>query len=97
QSKEASDIHQCVFLSAHRTTVRECECLLGNFQNGAIRVARLTVLDKICILRKSASIYKKRNSILATDSSRFFHVLHRDRLSAARVVGDRDDTQGNFV
>ena len=60
-------------------------------------IALLAQLDEVGVLRKPAGIEVKRNAVLLANRAHRAHILHRNRLPAAGVVGHRQHHQRNVL
>jgi hypothetical protein len=87
-AKKTADVRHAIFLCGHGAAVAQREHFPGDLFGGFIGVTGLALLDEPGILCESARVKVERDVVLAADSGDGFGVFHRDRLAAARVVGD---------
>ncbi len=73
------------------------EELAGDIDHILVRVARLAPLDEVAVLGEAAGVDVERHLALAAQGGRGPHVLHRDRLTAAAVVGHGEHHEGHAL
>ena len=84
----AADVGEAVLLRRHRHAVGERRHLAHDVGDRPVGLARLALLDEPGVLGEAAGVEEQRHAVAVADRAHRAQVLERDRLAAARVVGD---------
>ncbi len=95
--QEAADVDQGVFLGAHPGAVGQAEHLAGDIEHGGVRIASFPLVDEVGVLGEPAAVDEEGDLEFVVDLRHRADVGHRDRLSAAGVVGDGDRAKGDVL
>ena len=94
QRQEAADVDEPVLLGAHGAAVAVARTSRARSRSTDLfGVAGLALLDEPAVLGEAAGVEEQRHAVALAHLAHRAHVGHRDRLAAARVVGDRDHHQ----
>ncbi len=97
EGQPAANVDQRVLLGAHRHAVRVRKHLPDDLLDRTVAVPVLALFDEVGVFREATGVEDERHAVCVTQGLRAADVGHRDRLSAAGVVGHREHDHRHSV
>ena len=97
EGNKTTDVNNGVLLGAHGTAIGIRAHLKHNIFHRHVRVFRIPDLDEPGIFRKAAGIQKEGDTETVINLGSPANIVHGNRLSGCRVIGDGEHSQGDIL